>query len=169
MKQAHLHADFYHANIEELSAYVPRDLYDLVYSFGVLHHTPNPERALCEAAKYMHEKSELRIMLYHWPSTKALALAWKHRGRANVAQGSEAQPGCPVTYTYTVREAEALLNRCGFEMTSHFVTHIFPYEIDAYKCFKYVVRWYYRWMPNWLFQMLEHHLGWHLCIVARRK
>ena len=35
---------FYQANAEQLSDYVPVEKYDLVYSFGVIHHTPHPER-----------------------------------------------------------------------------------------------------------------------------
>src|SRR5256884_1124852 len=35
---------FRHANAEELTNVVPVEPYDLVYSFGVIHHTPRPER-----------------------------------------------------------------------------------------------------------------------------
>src|SRR5258707_12064858 len=37
-----LKARFYVANAEELSTVVPVEDYDLIYSFGVIHHTPNP-------------------------------------------------------------------------------------------------------------------------------
>ena len=33
---------FYQANAEQLSDYVPVERCDLVYSFGVIHHTPHP-------------------------------------------------------------------------------------------------------------------------------
>ena len=39
---------FYQANAEELSASVPVEAYDLVYSFGVIHHTPHPGNVLDE-------------------------------------------------------------------------------------------------------------------------
>ena len=42
--------EFITANAEELSSAVSGGPYDLVYSFGVIHHTPNPERALCRDA-----------------------------------------------------------------------------------------------------------------------
>ena len=35
---------FYQANAEELTKHVPTEVYDLVYSFGVIHHTPHPEK-----------------------------------------------------------------------------------------------------------------------------
>src|SRR5262245_16289190 len=38
-----LQANFYHGNAEHLSELVPVQPYDLIYSFGVIHHTPHPE------------------------------------------------------------------------------------------------------------------------------
>src|SRR5690349_856460 len=39
---------FIQANAEELSSSVSVEPYDLVYSFGVIHHTPRPERVIEE-------------------------------------------------------------------------------------------------------------------------
>jgi hypothetical protein len=33
--------------------------------------------------------------------------------------------------------------------------------------YRYVKEWYFRWMPQPLFRMLEHALGWHLLLEAR--
>ena len=41
---------FYCANAEELSTIVPVERYDLVYSFGVIHHSPHPDRILRSCA-----------------------------------------------------------------------------------------------------------------------
>src|SRR5271165_5918858 len=35
---------FVQADAEHLSDYVPAEPYDLIYSFGVIHHTPHPDR-----------------------------------------------------------------------------------------------------------------------------
>src|ERR1017187_5389788 len=43
---------FIRADAEELSASVPVQAYDLVYSFGVIHHTPHPGKVLDEIRKY---------------------------------------------------------------------------------------------------------------------
>jgi len=37
---------------------------DLVYSFGVIHHTPSPESVLKEIRKYMAPSSTVKIMVY---------------------------------------------------------------------------------------------------------
>src|ERR1700741_1641287 len=39
-----LRGDFYCGNIENLSSVLTPQHFDLIYSFGVIHHTPNPER-----------------------------------------------------------------------------------------------------------------------------
>src|SRR6202035_1707253 len=35
---------FFHCSAEQLEHFVPSEPFDLVYSFGVVHHTPHPER-----------------------------------------------------------------------------------------------------------------------------
>ena len=37
---------FFNGNAEELGSFLPAAEYDLVYSFGVIHHSPQPERLL---------------------------------------------------------------------------------------------------------------------------
>jgi len=83
-----------------------------------------------------------------------------------VARHSEAQTGCPVTYTYSKQEGGELLQQAGFSVTDIRVEHIFPYRIKEYTQYRYVKEWYFRWMPEQLFHWLEHKLGWHLCITA---
>ena len=41
-----LKAHFYLGDAEELSKVVPVENYALIYSFGVIHHTPRPERVM---------------------------------------------------------------------------------------------------------------------------
>ena len=59
-----LKARFYLGNAEELSSFLPIEKYDLIYSFGVIHHTPNPEKVFEEIKKYCGSNTEVRVMLY---------------------------------------------------------------------------------------------------------
>jgi 2-polyprenyl-3-methyl-5-hydroxy-6-metoxy-1,4-benzoquinol methylase len=54
-----LKAKFYLGNAEELSSFLPMEKYDLIYSFGVIHHTPNPEKVIEEIKKYCHSEQRL--------------------------------------------------------------------------------------------------------------
>ncbi|MBL8798309.1 MAG: class I SAM-dependent methyltransferase [Planctomycetia bacterium] len=164
---------FFRANVEELQRSLPVEPYDLVYSFGVLHHTPHPERALEQLRAYLHADSTVKLMLYHryaWKVFQLLATAsqGKFWRRAElVAKHSEAQTGCPVTYTYSRQEACRLLERQGLTVSESWVDHIFPYQVEAYKEYRYVKEWYFRHWPAALFRRLEQRFGWHLCLTAR--
>ncbi len=155
-----LDANFYLGNVEELTTFVPVETYDLVYSFGVLHHTPDPERALAEIVPYMAADSELRAMFYAARSTKAFAI------RLGLAQ-PEAQAGCPIATGHTARSIRGMMEPLGYDVESISKRHIFPYDIPRYVKHKYVERWQWRWMPWPLFRLAERLLGWHLLVIAR--
>jgi 2-polyprenyl-3-methyl-5-hydroxy-6-metoxy-1,4-benzoquinol methylase len=164
---------FHRANAEELSQTVPVEPYDLIYSFGVIHHTPHPDRVLQELQKYAKPETVLKVMVYYHWSWKALWIILTYgggrfwRGAELVAKHSEAQTGCPVTYTYSKRTGAAWLRRNGFETTEAWVDHIFPYRIPDYKEYRYVREWYWRWLPSPIFRLLERTFGWHLCLTAK--
>src|SRR5262249_29035220 len=163
---------FFQANAEELSKVVPIESYDLVYSFGVIHHTPNPGRVLEQVRQYMHSQSTLKIMVYHSHSWKVLWLFLRSgKGRfwkipELVARSSEAQTGCPITYIYSRQQGQNLLEEHGFKVLNLWTAHIFPYRIRDYKEYRYHKEWYFQYMPNFIFHGLERNFGWHLCMTA---
>jgi len=163
---------FFRANAEELRDFVPVDQYDLIYSFGVIHHTPHPDRVLEQLRHYSKPGTTVKIMIYHRLSWKVLSILFSEgKGRFwklndLIAKNSEAQTGCPITYTYSRSEARAMLERHGFRLRQIEIEHIFPYRIADYKNYRYVKVAPFRWMPQSLFRALERRLGWHLCLTA---
>lgn len=161
---------FYQADAEHLSDTVPVEPYDLVYSFGVIHHTPHPELVVAEIRKYMGPQSVFKMMVYNRCSWKVFWILAKYGHfafwdlDALVARYSEAQTGCPVTYSYTGESVRKLLS--GFRVTQVFADHIFPYSIPEYKRYEYKKVWYFRWLPAKAFRWLEKKLGWHLCVES---
>jgi 2-polyprenyl-3-methyl-5-hydroxy-6-metoxy-1,4-benzoquinol methylase len=163
---------FFQANAEQLSDTVPVEEYDLVYSFGVIHHTPNPDRVIEQIRKYTGKQSIVRIMVYNRWSWKVLWILFVYgkgkfwRLNRLIAEHSEAQTGCPVTYSYSRGDGRRLLEQHGFRVTGTLVDHIFPYSIPEYVTYEYKFVWYFRWMPRPLFRLLERTYGWHLCLMA---
>ena len=164
---------FIQANAEQLSSYVPVEDYDLVYSFGVIHHTPHPERVIEELRKYVKSGGTVKIMVYNRWSWKVLWILlvygkgqfWKLNRL--IAEYSEAQTGCPVTYSYSRSDGRRLLEEHGLRVKNVFVDHIFKYSIPEYVQYQYKVVWYLRWIPKPVFRWMERLFGWHLCLTAQ--
>jgi 2-polyprenyl-3-methyl-5-hydroxy-6-metoxy-1,4-benzoquinol methylase len=166
---------FYAANAEQLSDVVPVEPYDLVYSFGVLHHTPHPRQAFKQIREhYLADGGTFKLMVYNRLSWKVLwVLATYGKGAfwnldKIVARHSEAQTGCPVTYTYSPDQIRRQLGP-RFVVEDVSIEHIFPYQIPEYTRYEYVKTWYFRYLPEPVFRALEHRLGWHLCVTARAR
>jgi len=163
---------FYSGSAEDLISFLPPDTYDLIYSFGVIHHTPHPERVLEQMRSYARLGTTVKVMVYHRHSWKVLWILMGY-GKGKfwrlgelVAEHSEAQTGCPVTYTYTRRQGRNLLESFGFHVVDISVDHIFPYRIPDYVQYRYVKSWPWSWTPAPLFAWMERHFGWHLCLTA---
>ena len=148
--------DFYLGNSEELSSFLPPNTYDLIYSFGVIHHSPRPDRIISQIKQYMNKDSTLKIMLYATDS-------WKNYMIEAGYDQPEAQYGCPIAYTYTKDEVRELLT--GFDVTIE-QNHIFPYQIEPYKRGEFVKQPWFEAMPDEIFKVLKKNLGWHLLINA---
>jgi len=56
---------FYSGSAEELSSFVPVEEYDLIYSFGVIHHTPHPERVVEQMREYTKPGTVVKLMVYY--------------------------------------------------------------------------------------------------------
>lgn len=152
-------------NAEEPLSYLPPFLVDLIYSYGVIHHSPHPDRILRNLLDHADERTELRIMLYHRWSVKGLRLGLTNR---RIARQSEAQAGCPVTYAYSRRGACQLLERNGWQVERMWVDHLFRYQWRRWPT-EAVTALPWRILPDTVYRALAHTLGWHLLIIAKPK
>ena len=169
-----LNANFYKNNAEVLTTFLPKDKkYDLVYSFGVIHHASDPERIIKEIKKVLKPDGELRIMLYSKYSFKMFDFMhrknyWDFGKAAEINQYyAEAQTGCPVAKTYTFDNIHDLLD--GFDILEIKKDHIFPYKIPEYLEGKYVIEDHLKNMPKEKFKEMEKELGWHTLVKAKLK
>lgn len=71
-----LHADVRVADAERLP--FPDASFDLVYSYGVLHHSPDTPRAIAEVRRVLRPGGVARVMIYHHPSWVGLMLWGVH-------------------------------------------------------------------------------------------
>jgi SAM-dependent methyltransferase len=155
---------FARQNLEQLTVPFPHP--DLIFSFGVVHHTPHPDVALRELRRIAGPDTELRIMLYHRWSTKGIRLGLTNK---RIARGSEARPDSPITFAYSRRQARRLLESSGWHVEKLWVDHIFPYRTDELQ--RGVLKRGFPWnvVPPALMNVVARLLGWHLLIVAKPK
>jgi ubiquinone/menaquinone biosynthesis C-methylase UbiE len=95
--------DFQLANAEQLP--FEDDTFDVVYSFGVLHHTPDIEASVREVHRVLKPGGKAYIMLYHRDSI----VNGVHRAfRLPYESPKDKDDHCPVVYTYSRRSIRRL-------------------------------------------------------------
>jgi SAM-dependent methyltransferase len=129
----------------------PDGRFDVVYSFGVLHHTPDIERALSEVRRVLRPGGWFFGMLYHRCSLNY----WVHRVVHRPFDGSRKDP-CPVERACSRRECLYLFRHFG-------CVHV---RVDY--LFGTGWAWVNRCVPRWLHRGLGRVWGWH-CLVEARK
>ena len=158
-KLFNLKGDFLLGNAENLELIANKNKFDLIYSFGVLHHTPNISKALSEVKKITHKNSIIKIMVYAKNSWKQAMI------NAGLDQ-PEAQFGCPIANSYSKEEITNLMILSGLNPISLEQTHIFPYMVEPYKNYEYRKYPWFEKMPEDVFSVLEKSFGWQLLINA---
>jgi ubiquinone/menaquinone biosynthesis C-methylase UbiE len=91
----------------------PDGHFDLVYSWGVLHHSPDTQQALDEVWRVLRPGGTAKLMIYHAPSVVGLMLWTRYalmagkpwRSLANVYAEHLESPG---TQAFTVEQARAM-------------------------------------------------------------
>jgi len=93
----------------------PDNSFDIVYSYGVMHHSPDTPQCMREAWRVLKPGGSLRIMIYHHPSLTGFMLWLRYgflRGKS-LRQSVHDHLESPGTKSYTREEARAILQ--GFE------------------------------------------------------
>jgi 2-polyprenyl-3-methyl-5-hydroxy-6-metoxy-1,4-benzoquinol methylase len=168
-----LTATFILGNAQELDTLVPSNAkFDLIWSFGVIHHSPHPEVILNKCINLLKDDGELRMMVYSKISYKLFSLMketkqWDFGSLdALIATYSEAQTGCPITYSYTFEGAKLLF--ADFTIVDIKKAHIFPWNIEKYITYQYEKEDCFKNISDEFFKELESELGWHMLIKAKK-
>ena len=127
------------------------ETFDIVYSFGVLHHTPDTQQSIDEVLRVLKKGGIALIMLYHRRALNYLA----HVITATQFDGHKDDP-CPVERAYTRREVRQLFSK--FAQIGVEVDYLFGTGWGRVNYF----------VPMGLKKLLGRYIGWHLMIKATK-
>jgi SAM-dependent methyltransferase len=146
---------------------LPDESLDVVYSFGVLHHTPHPELAIREAYRCLRPGGTIIIGLYHKWSLFALArlMEWIGHGEFRsegygesfwrIEEHEEGTTARTLVNRYSRSEARALIEGAGFVAKRTIVDH---YGVEKFR--------YLGFIPRALWGWLGRRWGWYVIVEA---
>jgi ubiquinone/menaquinone biosynthesis C-methylase UbiE len=150
--------------------------FDLVYSYGVLHHSPNTVKALSEAYRVLKPNGTLKAMVYHHPSWVAVTLyilqgLLKGKFYYPLKQVVFDHLESPGTKTYTLSEMKTILEKIGF-VTVNVRSKLSVGDLMTMKLSgKYqssIYRTFYKLYPRWLVRLCGDRFGLNLFIIAKK-
>jgi ubiquinone/menaquinone biosynthesis C-methylase UbiE len=143
--------DFRLGNAESLD--FPDESFDVVYSFGVLHHTPDIKKSVAEVHRVLRPGGTAYIMLYHRDSLVNLV----HRAfRLPYESPKDRDDHCPVVYTYSRRSIRRLFR--DFSDVSVHAAYPFTFGFGPVATRT----------PLVIRKGLGRAIGWHLMLTAKR-
>lgn len=151
----------------------PDATFDIVYSYGVLHHSPDTRAAVKEVHRVLKPGGTAIVMVYHHPSWAGFML-WGVHYAAHMGpwvlprQAVFIAPGEPRHQGLWSTRAEASsrtspASTCGRSSSRHGDLLLMP-PAAKYRGWKHQLAW--RLYPRWLVRRLGHRLGTGLMIEA---
>jgi len=148
--------------------------FDFVYSFGVLHHTPNTQRAIDEVYRVLKPGGECVIMLYHRRSlytivgTPLYTIARAFSSK-RLRQEADRAPSAPSTVEEWVRRYDGTMNPLGKAYTRVEVQSMFRSFHSLRIQFCDPIRRHLPALFNWMNQrLLASRFGFYMVIHATK-
>jgi 2-polyprenyl-3-methyl-5-hydroxy-6-metoxy-1,4-benzoquinol methylase len=155
-----LEGEFHLGSVTDIDFLKTLGEFDLVYSYGVLHHFPGMKDHLRNISALMKPQAELRFMVYAKNS-------WKYAMIQKGLDQFEAQAQCPYAEAFTRDEIRNLLDGI-FHLERIRQDHCFMYNVPAYKQGRFELEPWFAAMPEVMRDAVREYLGWHLLIKARK-
>lgn len=154
-----LHGEFYNVNLLDKDRMDLGD-FDLVYSYGVIHHSPSIDHHVSVIHDLVRPDGEFRFMVYAKNS-------WKYAMIQKGLDQFEAQAECPYAEAFTRDDICAMLEPY-FDIERIRQDHCFMYNVAKYKQGEYELEPWFETMSPMMRDAVKEYLGWHLLVKARK-
>lgn len=150
--------------------------FELVYAWGVLHHTPNTEMAIKEIYRVLKSSGSVKAMIYHIPSWTGWML-WFRFGVLRLKPWLSPREAIfkylesPGTKAFTLSEARRLFKNSQFqEIEARPV--LGPGDLLSIRLSKryqsFIYRMLWRIYPRWFVRLLGNQFGLELLLQAKK-
>ena len=146
----------------------PSNYFDVVYSNGVLHHTPDTVRCISEAYRVLKPGGTLIMNLYYrysafhmrklvWGLATGKLFTIGYRGvMATLERGADGVEICPLVKTYSKHQLKYILE--DFSDVQFKIAHFRGNHLPALGSL----------VPTFLERLLEPFVGWYVVVYARK-
>ena len=144
------------------------NMYDLVFSYGVLHHIPDIKRAIKEVERIVKPGGQVKLMLYHkgffyyvimflqWYILKGNFFKYSWKEYIKIAMEQREGP-CPVVYIYSMKEIYKLFDNTNLEITDYFNDEIIEGRLVNLGI-----------IPKWFIEKYRNYLGAYCHITLKK-
>jgi len=155
---------------------LPDNTFDLVYSYGVIHHSPNTEKCLDEIYRVLKPGGQTKLMVYATFSMTGILLWIRHallKGKPFQSQRGVIYQHLesPGTKTYSPTEFKSILENHGFKVTSIYKKLGVGDLLNMPLSKKYdhsLYRIFYNLYPRFFIKLFGNGLGLFLMCEARK-
>jgi SAM-dependent methyltransferase len=151
--------------------------FDQIYSFGVLHHVPNMQKAINNCYEAIVPGGEAQIIVYNKYSIfylfSVVFAVWLLRGkflyrslaeqRGHIEYSTSGQ--LPLVNVYSKRAMKNMLTKAGFEIIQTDVRKLVHEDLPGLP----IVHRLYKYIPQHVLSRIGRYAGWYISIRALKK
>ncbi|HEX8494132.1 MAG TPA: class I SAM-dependent methyltransferase [Pyrinomonadaceae bacterium] len=163
-----MRADFVLTDAERLP--FKDESFDVVYSNGVLHHTPGTAAAIREAHRILRPGGTAKVMLYHRRSLYYWSEIILHRGilRGHFLRGHSPEEIMSRYVEYSETDARPLVKAYSRKQASTLFAPFSEVRIEVEQMMRKELRLLSPLVSEDLFRRLRRSMGWNVIITAKK-
>lgn len=146
--------------------------FDYVYSFGILHHTPNMQEVFKRVYESFKAHGEFQVIVYHKHSVfyllsvvltewflKGKFMRWSLSYQRSLIEYSKSESR-PLVNVYTKKELIAMLKHQGFLVSRVHIRKLLYEDLPNITG----LRIFYRFIPAFILSKIGHRFGWYISV-----